>query len=177
MKSIIIMTGHQQGYHWPSHATPPYCPSLPAGPQGTSCIYTELQVRTGRPTFDRPCEGVHKSTSLMNSSLLLHQCSSCLVCLILIVFVMGGWWPYSCCFVGCCLHELFNIVRSMFPLSYHSSFWLSLDLVQLRESGPSNTSDLTEQGEPRICFGSISQSVYNTLINRFIWSCLMCKEG
>ena len=31
----------------------------------------------------------------MSSTLLLHQCPACLVCLILIVFVMGGWWPYS----------------------------------------------------------------------------------
>ena len=26
-----------------------------------------------------------------------------------IVFVMGGKWPYSCCFVGCCPQDLFNI--------------------------------------------------------------------
>ena len=31
---IIIMSCHQHGYPWPSLATPPYCPSLPAGPQG-----------------------------------------------------------------------------------------------------------------------------------------------
>ena len=28
-----------------------------------------------------------------------------------IVFVMGGKWPYSCWFVGCYLHDLFNIAR------------------------------------------------------------------
>ena len=33
---------------------------------------------------------------------------TCLVRLILIFFVMGGWWRYSCCFVGCCLQDLFN---------------------------------------------------------------------
>ena len=27
----------------------------------------------------------------------------------LIVFVKGGRIPYSCCFVRCCLHDLFNI--------------------------------------------------------------------
>ena len=36
----------------------------------------------------------------MSSSLLLHQCPACLVRLTWIVFVIGGWWPYSCCFVG-----------------------------------------------------------------------------
>ena len=59
------------------------------------CMY----VRAGRPSFARLCEGVHRSTSLMSSSLFLQQC---LACLILIVFMMGGGWPYSCCFVGCC---------------------------------------------------------------------------
>ena len=36
----------------------------------------------------------------MSSSLLLQQCPVCLVRLTLIVFVMGGRWPYSCCFEG-----------------------------------------------------------------------------
>ena len=38
---------------------------------------------------------------------------ACLVRLILIVFVLGGWCPYSCCFVGCCLQDFFNIARSI----------------------------------------------------------------
>ena len=66
-----------------------------------------------RPAFTRPCEGVHQSTSLMNSSLLLQLCPACLVRLIVIVFMMGGWWAYSCCFVRCCLQDLFNIARSI----------------------------------------------------------------
>ena len=52
-----------------------------------------MSVRAGRPAFPRPCEGVHRTTSLTSSSLLLQQCPACLVCLILIVFVMGGRWP------------------------------------------------------------------------------------
>ena len=44
--------------------------------------------------------GVHKSTSLMSSSLLLQQCPACLVRLTWIVFVIGGRWPYSWCLVG-----------------------------------------------------------------------------
>ena len=39
------------------------------------CMY----IRAGRPAFDRPYAGVHKSTSLMSSSLLLQQCPACLV--------------------------------------------------------------------------------------------------
>ena len=50
----------------------------------------------------------------MSSSLLLQQCPVCLVRLIGIVFVMGGRWPYSWCFVVCCCQDLFNIVRNIF---------------------------------------------------------------
>ena len=53
--------------------------------------------------------GVHRSTSLMNSSLLLQQCPVCLVHLTCIVFMMGGRWTYSWCLVGCCRQDLFNI--------------------------------------------------------------------
>ena len=68
------------------------------------CMY----VRAGRPAFARPYVGVHWSTSLMSSSLLLHLCPACLVRLTWIVIVMGGRWPYSWCLVGCCYQDLFN---------------------------------------------------------------------
>ena len=54
-----------------------------------------MYVRAGRPTFARPCVGIHKSTSLMSSSLLLQQCPACLVRLTWIDFVIGCRWPYS----------------------------------------------------------------------------------
>ena len=73
------------------------------------CMY----VRAGRPAFARPYVGVHKSTSLMSTSLLLQQCPACLVRLTWIVFVMGGRWPYSWCLVGCCRQDLFNIACSI----------------------------------------------------------------
>ena len=56
---------------------------------------------------------IHRSTSLMSSSLLLQECPACVVRLTLIVFVMGGRWPYSWCLVGCCRQDLFNITRSI----------------------------------------------------------------
>ena len=68
-----------------------------------------MYVRAGRPAFARPCVGIHKSTSLMSSSLLLQQCPACLVRLTWIVFVIGGRWPYSWCLVGCCCQDLFRI--------------------------------------------------------------------
>ena len=54
-----------------------------------------MYVHAGRPAFARPYVGVHKSTSLMSSSLLLQQCPACLVRLTWIVFVIGGRWPYK----------------------------------------------------------------------------------
>ena len=66
------------------------------------CMY----VRAGRPAFARPYVGVYRSISLMSSSLPLQQCPACLFCLTLIVFVMGGRWPYSWCLVGCCRLDL-----------------------------------------------------------------------
>ena len=68
-----------------------------------------MYVRAGRPAFARPCVGLHKSTSLMSSSLLLQQCPACLVRLTWIVFVIGGRWPYSWCLVGCCRQDLLCI--------------------------------------------------------------------
>ena len=63
--------------------------------------------------FARPYVGVHECTSLMSSSLLLQKCLACLVRLTWIVFVIGGWWPYSWCLVGCCRQDLFKIARSI----------------------------------------------------------------
>ena len=60
------------------------------------CMY----VRAGRPAFARPYVGVHWSTTLMSSFLLLQQCPACVVCITWIVFVMGGRRPYTWCFVG-----------------------------------------------------------------------------
>ena len=59
------------------------------------CMY----IRAGRPVFAWPYVGVHRSTSLISSPLLLQQCPACLVRLTCIVFVMGGKWPYSWCLV------------------------------------------------------------------------------
>ena len=83
----------------------------------TYCMY----VRAGRLAF----AGVHRSTSLMSSSLLFRQCSACLVCLTWIVFVMGGRWPYSGCLVGCCHQDLFNISRNIL-VQLLSSFYSSI---------------------------------------------------
>ena len=72
------------------------------------CMY----VWAGRPAFAWPYAGVHRSISLMSSSLLLQQYPACLVHLAWIVFAMEGKWLYSWCLVGCCCQDLFNIARN-----------------------------------------------------------------
>ena len=45
---------------------------------------------------------------------------------------MGGKWPYSCCFVGCCFQNLFKIARSIlmkFPSSFFAMCLVSAHVV------------------------------------------------
>ena len=77
-----------------------------------TALSCSIWVLAGRPAFARLYERVHRSMSLMNSSLLLQQCPACLIRLTWIFFVMCGKRPYSCCFVGCCLQDKFSIARS-----------------------------------------------------------------
>ena len=69
-----------------------------------------MNVRAGRPAFDWPYAGVHRSISLTSSSLLLQQCPACLVRLACIVFVIGGRWPYSWRRVGCCCQDTLGLM-------------------------------------------------------------------
>ena len=92
-----------------------------------------MYLRAGCLAFARLYVGFHRSTSLMSSSPLPQQCPACLVRLTWLVFVMGGRWPYSCFFVGCCLQDLFTIARSIL-VKLPSSFYLA---VLLRPSSAS----------------------------------------
>ena len=75
-----------------------------------SCL---MYVRAGRPSFARPYVGVHRSISLMSSSLLFQQCPACLVRLTWIVFMTGSRWPYRWCLVRCYFQDYLNIARSI----------------------------------------------------------------
>ena len=99
-----------------------------SGQQPVSSHSCWMYVRAGRPAFARPCVGIHKSTSLMSSSLLLQQCPACLVRLTWIVFVIGGRWPYSWCLVGCCRQDLLRIARTLkFNYFHHQLIgWLGV---------------------------------------------------
>ena len=49
-----------------------------------------------------------------------------------IVFVMGGKWLYSCCFVGCCIQNLFITAHSILvqlPSSFFSIHFVSVHVV------------------------------------------------
>ena len=78
------------------------------------CIY----VRAGRPAFPRPYAGVHRSTSLMSSSLLLQQCPACLVRLAWIVFLIIFINPSAR--AGCDTRSIFK--RSLTGLNSEFSF-------------------------------------------------------
>ena len=62
-----------------------------SGQQPVSSHSCWMYVRAGRPAFARPCVGIHKSTSLMSSSLLLQQCPACLVRLYIYIFELRNW--------------------------------------------------------------------------------------
>ena len=92
-----------------------------------------MYVFAGRPTLTCPCDGFHRRTSLMSSSLLLQQCLACLVHLTLMVCVIWGRWPYSCVLVGCCFQVLFNIARIIFvqvPSSIFFKRFVRIQVVQ-----------------------------------------------
>ena len=73
----------------------------------TSCIRTEpLYVGSSWSMWRGPQE--YSIYELVSTSPAVSRMSGSLK-----VFVMDGRWLYSFCFVGCCLHGLFNIARSI----------------------------------------------------------------
>ena len=88
-----------------------------------NCRSSKLQsccryVFAWRPALVRSYVGVRKRTSLMNSSLLLQQCTACLVCLTWMDLEMWGKWPYSCCFVGVLLPRSARSILVQFHLAF-----------------------------------------------------------
>ena len=86
------------------------------------------KVFAGQPTLACPWVGVHRRTSLC----VRPTCPTCLVRLTWIVYNMGGKWPYSYCFVGCCFRDLFNIARCIlvqFSVSFFSMHFISVHVV------------------------------------------------
>ena len=86
-----------------------------------------------------PCEGVHRRTSLMSSSLLFQQCPAGLLHLIWMILKIGGKWPFNCCFMVCCFSDLFNIARSI--LVQNPSCFFSMCIVSVHVVHPYNSID------------------------------------
>ena len=81
----------------------------------TSRIYTEL-LYVGLSWLSCLCSVMQRGPQeyiTYELILLLQQCPTCLVYLILMVFMIGDKWPYSYCFEECCLQDLFSIARSI----------------------------------------------------------------
>ena len=112
---IIIMACRWHGFPWSSSATRPYCSSLSAGlPCYTLYQYRAVVDRLQQVTY--PCSSVWRGQQeyiAYDLALLLLQSPTCLARLVWMVFEMLGRCPYSCCFVGCCLQDLFNTTRSI----------------------------------------------------------------
>ena len=63
--------------------------------------------------------------------------------------MMGGKWPYRCCFVSCCFQNLFQTVRSI--LEYFSSNSFSMHFVGVYVVRPYSSRD-TATAWKKICF-------------------------
>ena len=91
-----------------------------------------MYVLGGQLTLAHPCLGIHRRTSLMSLSLLLHQCPACLLRLTWVVCEMGEKWLYSCCFVLYCFQDSFKVARTVlvyFPSSFFCVHFVIVHVV------------------------------------------------
>ena len=104
------MSCRQHGYPWPSLAISPDRSSPPADLQccnpyphraAVQKQDDQLEHRAGRPAFEWPYVGVHRSASFMSSSLLLQQCPACLVHLTIYIYMSMDDNIHVC--VGACV--------------------------------------------------------------------------
>ena len=104
----------------------PYQLSLITGPLDfIHCLYRPNvceEMYIGRPTLVCPCVGVPRKTLFMSSSFLLQLYPTDLVYFTQMVYEMGNKWPYSCCFVGCCLQNFFKTAHSIL-MQFSTSFF------------------------------------------------------
>ena len=108
-----------------------------------SCISTELLL-IGSSWSPYPCSSVWRGPPeyiTYELALTSPAVSACLVYLIWMVFEMGGWCLYNCCFVGCRLQDLFNTACSIL-VQLPSSF-LSIRLVIVHVVHPYSSTDMT----------------------------------
>ena len=135
------------------------CPSLPSGPPDyILCLY--------RAVVDMFYLLIDVKGSLMSSPLFLQQCCAYLVCLIWMVLEMGGSWLYSCCFLGCCFQELFNIVCSL--LMQLPSRFFSLCVISVHVMHPYSSMDMTDAWKKKLGFILSDKSDFHMTNNLLI---------
>ena len=123
-----------------------------------------MYVQAGHPAFARPYVGVHRSTSLMSSSLLLQQCPACLVRLTWIVFVMGGRWPK----IKFSIYKQFYFKQ--FSTQFNSIWPIDRTLLAATTSGQSEPGSDGNEGVPHI---PQSSSITGTSLS----NCLVSYPG
>ena len=100
---IIILSCHQHWYPWPFLAISPDCSSLLADPQGYILYHHRAAVcRFELVSLLLLGYGEHHLWARPRSPTVFYMSGSSNI-----IFVMGCRWPYSWCFVGCCLHFIF----------------------------------------------------------------------
>ena len=130
---IIMTSWREHGFPLLSLSIRFYHPSYSAGSLDCIlCLYRtvvdkflpdvqHLLIRVKEPTGERRLWARPTSPAV-----------SCFVRLILIVLEMGGRWPYTCSFVGCCFRDLFNMIRSILvqlPSSFFPMCFVSVHVV------------------------------------------------
>ena len=85
--------------------------------------------------------------------------------LFVLVFVIGGKWPYSCCVVGCCFHNVFKLACSILVLFPFSLF--SLRFVKVHVVHPYSSIDSTSTWK-KSCFILLSRSDFYMINNMSI---------
>ena len=133
--NCMIMSRCSHRFPWLSLAICFYHPLLPAGlPDYILCPYRAVvdKFLLASQHSHINVKGLIRKHSLWVcpyfSSSILH------VCLIWMVLEMGGKCLYSCCFVGCCFQDLFNIacrILVQFPSSFFNISLVSVHVVHL----------------------------------------------
>ena len=112
---IIIKKHWQYGFPWLFLSIRFYPPLLLAG-------FSNYILRLHRAGVGKFLLVSHNWGSIEEYLFGVRSCfAACLLHLTCMVFEMGGKWLYCCCFMGCCLKDLFKIPRSIFLL-FLSSF-------------------------------------------------------
>ena len=142
------MSRHQHGYPWPSLATPPYRPLLPAG------IQSYILFRHRAAAYRFYLVVLPLIVHVKGSIGLQHLCPACLVRLTLKIFVIGGRWPYSCCFVWC------NIARRILVSLLSSLF--SIRLVSVHVVYPYSSIDTTAAWKKLLSILSVRSDFHMT---------------